>query len=241
MEVDYSLLRTIHRILVQRTDLTSRKERGPRQIALAEATVKKFEDELISAKNKRTKAIMLADEKQLQLSGREAKIKDLKSKLNAAESNREFQLLKDQIAADEQASSVLSDEILELLEKIDTLVIDLAAAEENLKKAKRESENVKRRVASETENLVAELSQVAAELEQCEQQFKGDAAAEYRRLVAGRGQDALAETDLQTCGQCNTRISAQTLSELMLKKAVFCKSCGSLMYVTENQTTTRSQ
>ena len=56
----------------------------------------------------------------------------LKAKLNAAASNREYQALKDQIAADQMAGSVLADEILEALEKIDELaaVSRRAAAED---------------------------------------------------------------------------------------------------------------
>ena len=60
-----------------------------------------------------------ADQKQLQLKAGEEKIKDLKRKLNAAASNREYQILKEQIAADDMAKSVLEDEIIEALEKID--------------------------------------------------------------------------------------------------------------------------
>ncbi len=49
------------------------------------------------------------------------RIVDLEGKLNTAASNREFSLLKEQIAADEQANSVLSDEILEALEQLDLM------------------------------------------------------------------------------------------------------------------------
>lgn len=237
MEVDYTLLGTIHRILIRRTDLRSRRDRGPRQITLAQTAETKFEEELQSAKEIRTKAMMLADEKQLQLSEREAKIKDLRSKLNVAETNKEYQLLNDHIAADEQANSVLSDEILELLVKIDTLSDELKLAEENLAKAKKETSKVKERISTETSTLDAELAVIAVELEECERQLNGDHAAEYRRLVAHREEDALAETDLETCGQCNTKITAQRLTELMLKRPVFCQSCGSLMYVGESQAT----
>ena len=53
-----------------------------------------------------------ADSKQLQMKEREEKIVNLQGKLNAAKENREYQALKDQIAADKQANVVLSDEIL---------------------------------------------------------------------------------------------------------------------------------
>ena len=46
-----------------------------------------------------------------------AKLDDLQAKLNMAQSNKEYQLLKDQMAADKQANSVLADEILERARK----------------------------------------------------------------------------------------------------------------------------
>ena len=235
MEVDYPLLRTIHRILKQKTDLHERIVKGPRQIEIAEKAEKNFIEELAESKAAKTKTQMSADEKQLQLSERETKIEDLKGKLNAAESNREYQLLKDLIAADEQANSVLSDEILELLERLDVLELEFKTAEQNVEKAKQETQNVRHRIATQTDSLNSQLQHILGELQQNESRLVGDYAAEYRRLVMVRGEDALAETDMQTCGKCYTQITTQMMNELLLKKPVFCKSCGSLLYVGENR------
>ncbi len=234
MAVDYSLLRTVHRILKQKSDLNGRIERGPRQVAVAENAQRQFAQNIEQVREVRKKTRMMADEKQLQLVTREARIVDLKGKLNAAVSNREFQLLRDQIAADEQANSVLSDEILEMLERLDILDAEFRTAEENLGKAKQETERVRQRVNAELESLAGQLESVTAELQQNEAKMVGDYTAEYRRLVARRGEEALAETDMETCGHCSTRITTQAMNELMLKKPVFCQSCGCLMYVAEN-------
>ena len=110
-------LRTLHRIHRQHSDLKDRLTRGPRQIQAAEANVKKCEADLAQAKDAFKQAKMASDEKQLQLKHRESKLVDLQAKLNMAQSNKEYQLLKDQMAADKQANSVLADEILETLEK----------------------------------------------------------------------------------------------------------------------------
>ena len=131
-------LQTLHRIHRQLADLQDRLQRGPRQIKVAETSVKNCEAELAAAKDAYRQAKMAADEKQLQLKQREAKLKDFESKLFAAQSNKEYQLLKDQIAADNQANSVLSDEILEALEKIDELTAASKVAESNLAKTKDE-------------------------------------------------------------------------------------------------------
>src|SRR5262245_63546971 len=125
-------LRTLHRIHRQLADLKGRLERGPRQIRAAEANVKKCEEELTHAKDAYKHAKLACDEKQLQLKSREAKLVDLQAKLNMAQSNKEYQLLKDQMAADKQANSVLADEILEALEKIEQLQAGGKTAEQQL-------------------------------------------------------------------------------------------------------------
>jgi len=233
VQVDYILLKTIHSLLRQKSDLGARIERGPRRIRVAENAEKNFDDVVASVKQTRTKTQMAADEKQLQLGEREAKIENLKSKLNSAESNREFQLLKDQIAADEQANSVLSDEIFELLERIDGLDAQFAEAQANLAKAKLETENVREQVAKELDSLQSDLDAVITDLTACERQLSGDYTGELRRLMERKGEEALAETDMHTCGQCYTTITTQKMSELMMKRPVFCQSCGALMYTTQ--------
>ena len=141
-EVDVKLLRSLHRILRQKTDLQGRIKRGPAKIQVAknaEAAFKATLDE-VSELLKTTR--MNAERKQLQLQEREARIEDLNKKRNACESNREYQLLTDQIAADEQANSVQSDEILELLVKVDDIQEQVRTAENGLEKGKLETARV---------------------------------------------------------------------------------------------------
>ncbi len=83
-------LEELHRIHRQLTDVSERIAAGPKQIKAAEAAVAKADQEVTTSKEAYKKARMTADEKQLQLKQREAKLKDLQGKLNAAESNREY-------------------------------------------------------------------------------------------------------------------------------------------------------
>src|SRR5438876_3611381 len=161
-------LRTLHRIHRQHSDLKDRLSRGPRQIQAAEMAVKKCEADLAAAKDAYKQAKMASDEKQLQLKHRESKIDDLQAKLNMAQSNKEYQLLKDQLAADKQANSVLADEILEALEKIDQLQATVKTAESNLAKAKDELSKVGKRVSDQQQGLESELARVSGELHSAE-------------------------------------------------------------------------
>ena len=103
-----------------------------------------------------------------------------------------------------------------------------------MQKAKTETQQVRNRVAEETQTLESELARVSEELRQSESRLPGDVFREYSRIVVKRGEDTLSETDLDTCGQCFTKLSPQTISELLMKKIVYCKTCGSIMYAKEN-------
>src|SRR5262245_60903592 len=162
-------LRTLHRIHRQHSDLKDRLSRGPRQIQAAETAVKKCEADLTQAKDTFKHAKMASDEKQLQLKHREAKLVDVQAKLNMAQSNKEYQLLKDQMAADKQANSVLADEILEALEKIDQLQAAVKTAESNLAKTKEELAKVRNRVSDQQQGLESELGRVRGELHAAEE------------------------------------------------------------------------
>ena len=234
MEVDYSLLRTIHRLLRQLNDLNEQLEKGPRQVSVAERAEQAFVQALDTVKAERLRTKMAADEKQLQLSEREARIEDLKAKRNGAGSNREYQLLTEQIEADHQANAVLSDEILELLDKVDTLDASVTESESNLDKARQETGKVAERVQADMANLQSECDRVTAELRESESILPAEVKLEYQRVVQKRGEETFAETDLSTCGRCFTTITPQTQSELLMKQFVLCKSCGSIMYIKEN-------
>ena len=231
MALDYDLLRTLHHLLKQQTDLRSRIKKGPLKIKVVSANEATFLAEMENAKENVTKTKMASNAKQLQLTEREAKIVELNGKLNSCESNKEFQLLKDRIAADNQANSVLQDEILEQLEKLDTLIADAETSKVNHEKAQNETKKITEQVESELKQLESELSRVSQELEDSIKRVPGDLQIQFKRLVEGKGEDALGETDTETCGNCNQRLTTQTGAELMMKQAIFCKGCGCLLYL----------
>ncbi len=233
MSITGTALRELHRIHKQLTDLRGRLERGPKQVAASAGAVTRMELEVEQAKEALKRARVANDQKQLQLRSREAKIVDLKNRLNTANSNKEFQLLKDQIAADHQANLVLEDEILEALEKLDKLAARVKETDESLVKARAEAEKVQQRVSAEREGLESELARVKAELKHAEATLPLDFKADYDRVARVRGEDTLAEVDGEVCSGCYHSLTANMMNELYMSKAVFCKSCGALLYLPE--------
>jgi predicted nucleic acid-binding Zn-ribbon protein len=213
--------------------LNERLQRGPKQIRAVEANVKHHEDLLAKAKEESKSLRMAVDQKQLQLKTHEGKIKELRVKLNGASSNREYQALLDQIAADEMSKSVLEDEILEAMETSDAFNRNIAEAEAALAAAQQKSKEIHATVAEQQPIIQADIGRVEAELYQNESTLPDDIRDLYKRIVRQKGEDALAVVENQFCGGCNQQIQLNVLNQVMLGQPVFCKSCGRLLYLPE--------
>jgi predicted nucleic acid-binding Zn-ribbon protein len=228
-----SVLRILHRIHRQLTDLRERLARGPKQIQAAETNAQNCENALLQAKAAAKAMRMASDQKQLQLKSGEDKVKDLRRKLNAIASNREYQILLEQIAADEMTNSILADEVLEALEKIDAFQKDVVDAESVLAAAKQRTEEVRVEVAKHEPSLNGEIARLEAELKKEEAALSAEIAEIYRRIVRQKGEDALAAVENQCCSGCNQQVTLNVYSHIMMGTPMLCKSCGRLLYVPE--------
>ena len=230
MNVSDSVVRNLHQHLVQIAEMKTQIERGPRQVKAAIMQVDSAKDSLQKCKGAIKQKKMDADRKQLQLREREAKVHDWEGKMNAAKNNREFQAIKEQIAADTQANSVLSDEILEILEEIDSLQIDSRGFDEKLKLNEAEKVKTELSVAQKLAVLSVELERVEGNLAVLEKGLTPEFLIQYKRLVSNRSEDSMAPLDDVSCGGCYTGLPPKILDSLRKEQAISCPSCGRLLY-----------
>ncbi len=231
MSITAAALRELHRIHQQLGDLRDRLERGPKQVRLREAGVAQLEAKLAEAKQRAQQTQMGADRKQLELKSGEQKVVDLRAKLNAASSNKEYQALVEQIAAAEMAGSVLSDEILESFEKTDLCAVAVKEAEKQLAAGRAEMDKARRAVQDSAASVAADIQRLEAELAKAESALPADLKADYQRVVRSKGADSLAVADDGTCTGCGQSITLNMQNDLRLARLVFCKSCGRILYL----------
>ena len=235
MATSTDTLRELHRIHRQLGDLRERHAQGPKRIRLREANVERLRTELKSIQGENKAVRMAADQKELQLKTGEGKIEDLKTKLNACKSNREYQALREQIAADEMANSVLSDEILEYLEKIDEFQAHVVEAEANLAKGEEELARVREATPLEQGRIETDMDRLERELVEAENALPSDIRAEYNRMIQSKGPDGMAAVEDEICGGCYQSITPNNYNSLVLGKIVFCGTCGRLLYLPEDR------
>lgn len=231
--VSTETLRELHRIHRQLADLCERLERGPRQIRAREFNVSQLTDAHSAAHEAVQKTRMAADQKQLELKVSEGRIEDWRTKLNSCSSNKEYQTLLEQIAAAEMAGSVLTDEILEALERIDQLEVAARQAEELQKSGQDELRKCRSAVAKEAEIAGRDIKRLEIDLAEAESNLPADFKGDYQRVIRGKGAEGMAEVEGQVCLGCGQQITLNMQNNLMLDKLVFCNSCGCLLYMGE--------
>lgn len=233
MSVSATVLRELHRIHTQLSDLKDRLARGPRQVKARQANVTQQEAAVTAAHDRVKEAKKLTDQKQLNLRTGEQKIIDWRTKLNACSSNREYQTFVEQIAAAEMANSVLADEILEGMEKVDQLVLQVKETEAALEVTKNDLLKFRDTVAAESAVINGDIARLQAQLLEAEKSLPATLKPDYERVIRSKGADGMASVEDMVCQGCGQKITLNMQNELMLSHPIFCKSCGSLLYLAE--------
>ncbi|TWU15731.1 zinc ribbon domain-containing protein [Allorhodopirellula heiligendammensis] len=234
-EISTPLLRRLHRIHQQRADLESQARRGPLQLKAVQASIDVATQAVDAEIAVLKKARMVSDEKHLQLQTREAHVSQLQRRLNEAATNKEFALLKEQIAADEQANSVQNDEIFEILERIDTLEAQLARTKEKLAEVEADAAKRRAEIEDRQKRVAIDLDRVEVQLEEAETLIPAAVKADYKRLLEARGEEALAPIENESCGGCYQTLTTQVANQVMLSQLTYCPNCNAMLYLPEDR------
>lgn len=228
-------LKSLHELHRQHQEVHEELDRGPKLIRARQAASQQKQADLDAQRDRQKHLRMSADKKSLQLKTNEAKISDLRAKLNQASSNREYDALRTQIDADKMANSVLEDEILEALEQVDGCQISCKRLEQELAACKKEEERVTAEVNATEQRLRGRANELATALAEAEKHLPGDAVAMYRRLVQAHGAGALSEVVNKVCSACYVQLPPQMFLQLKSGQLLFCKTCGRMLYPGEDE------
>ncbi len=227
-------MKQLHDLRLKLREISDQLERGPRQIAARKQHIDKKKEELEAHRAKLKQLKVSADQKNLQLKSSEGRIYELNGKLNIAANNREYEALRSQIAADTMAKSVLEDEILEALEKVDASQIESKKFELEVAKVEAELQQLIATVQEKEAGLKAQAAALQTQVAEAEQVVPPDLLPQYRRLVQAYGAAALAPVVNKSCSECFVSVTAQVYVELRAGKVRFC-TCGRLMYVADDE------
>jgi len=207
----------------RKRDVQKKKDQIENKKALAE---KKHEEKIAVQKE--------IDRKELDLKANEGEITKYNVQLNSIKTNKEYSALVSEIGSKKADMSILEDEILNTMSRLE-------AANQGYEKATEDLRNEEENLKDLIESVDMEIKEADIEIERIKNDQKKyiDSLDEYslkhyNRLSNIKGGKAVVPVIGNVCGGCFMNITTQTLNALMSgKDLVFCQSCSRILYLDE--------
>lgn len=227
-------LRELHQLHQRAKALRDRLTSGPKTVAARQMALTNRQAALETSRKALQDCKVQLKKREHTLQAHQAKIDDLKVKLNQVKKNDEYKALQNQIANDKNAIEKVEGEILEEMVRIDEMTAALAAEEAEFKKFSEEVAAIKAQVESTAEAQKDQLEGLESAIIGAEEIIPEDLRDRYRRTVKQHGADALAFIENNACSGCFVSITPQMLNELINGSSLnFCKTCGRILYLAE--------
>ncbi len=174
------------------------------------------------------------DRKELDLKANEGEITKYNVQLNSIKTNKEYSALVSEIGSKKADMSVLEDEILNTMSKLETANQEYEKATERLKSEEESLKELISSVDSEIKEADSEIEKIKDEQKKYIEMLDEHSLKHYNRLSNIKGGKAIAPVVGNVCGGCFMNIRTQTLNALMSgKDLVFCQSCSRILYLDE--------
>ncbi|MFH1062614.1 MAG: C4-type zinc ribbon domain-containing protein [Candidatus Omnitrophota bacterium] len=207
-------------------------EDKPRQIAILEeefaersSLLKRLEDEL--------KKVQIGHkEKDLELQSKEASVDKHKNQLSQIKTNKEYNALQVEIEKMKADNSLLEEQIIMLLDKIDTLKASINKEKELLAQEEKKLKTAKAAVELEIRELQETINKLNLQRKiAITADLKPEVLDLYERIRENRGEIAIVPVRDGSCSGCFMNLRAQVLNELSLGKLLTCDTCSRILYV----------
>jgi predicted nucleic acid-binding Zn-ribbon protein len=233
MASDLSIaLSQLHRLLVQLAEAEGAFVNGPQSITVAEKQVAQAEHKIEEQKAAIKQTRKTADDLNLKLKTKEAELKKFQGQLNAATSNKEFDIFKGQIASIGSERAELENAAFEAMEEIDAAQATLKALEVDLKSRRQAVQSLRTEVDANRPGLETTLAELKSQIAVAEKVIpSGEGLSAYRRLRIANGAGALAGIEDDFCEGCNCRVTNQDLVRIRTGEFLRCRECNRGLYV----------
>ena len=231
-------LRDLHTLHQRAKALRDRLTSGPKTVAARQAALATRQAALEASRKALQDARVQLKKKEHTVQSVNAKIDDLKVKLNAVKKNEEYKAIQNQIAMDRTVVDRLEGEMLEEMDKVEERARAVAAEEAEVKAFAAEVAALKEQVESQAASQRAQLAELETAIVDAEAIIPEDERDRYRRTVKQHGADAMAPVEydrkaqLASCTGCFVSVTTQALNELLNGTHLsFCKTCGRILYM----------
>ena len=154
-----------------------------------------------------------------------------KGQLMEVKTNREYQVMLQEISNTEEAISGKEDQILERMMRLDDLEQQANRTRKELEEKMAQVSTKKQELESFVSQSETQVADFASQRGQLEKEIPESLLDRYRRIASARDGVALVGVTDQSCQACNVRLRPQLFSEVKASQnIVTCESCNRILY-----------
>lgn len=177
----------------------------------------------ISQKKKREREQFLEDVNE--------KMKKLKARISEIKTNKEYQAYLKEIESAEKERRAVEDEILSLMEALDTANRELSQQEAKVMGEVERVEAFKKKLRGDIEETEKEMDELKLRRERLVKGIDGELYSLYFKLLETKRGLAVVETKGEVCQGCNMNIPPQLFVEIKKNEKIMqCPQCNRILY-----------
>jgi len=166
-----------------------------------------------------------------QLEAEEVKMKDRRMRLNRVRNEKELQALRREIEVGKEANQQIEEEVLRVLESLDTLVAAATAAERTLAEMEAAAAVEVVQLRQRIVELIAQVDRDREQRERTADTLDASLLQKYEQIFERRGGTAVVEVRNGTCLGCHMHLPPQFFNELQRTREVrLCPNCHRILF-----------
>lgn len=159
------------------------------------------------------------------------RIKKAEDKLASVKTNREYQSALKEIETLKQMNSAREDEILVVMEEVDTLQGELKKREKELKEKLQGFQGEKRKLEEEDQKFGSVNEEKKVQREKLVRELEVNLFKQYMKIKEKRNGLAVVRVAKGTCSGCSMHIPPQVYNEVLTNEHIItCPSCNRILY-----------
>jgi predicted nucleic acid-binding Zn-ribbon protein len=214
----------------------------PDRLEQYKAPLKEVTDLLQKAKTQSEVLTKKKKDKDLQLDEFQDKIDKLKSRSADVKTNKEYDANLKEIETFEKNRYKIEDEVLVMMEDIETFVNTLKEEEARVKEAEKAFKQEEAKIEEAKKKLFSEIETIKAKRAAYIDKLDKSTYDRYMKLLKKLGGLAVVEVKNEICLGCNTNIPPQLYSDIVKGEAICtCFFCNRLLYYKDDAPNSNSQ
>jgi len=214
--------------------LKNEKNNQPQEIKSIEAAFEAKKQNLLVLEKKSQDLQKIRNDRELELAANETSVKKLQGQLYSLKTNKEFQVMLQQIEGAKADSSVTEEKILMAMEEVDKVKKEIEAEKIILREEEKKFNDQKNKINLRAKEIDDRLGTLEAQRQQVIPEIDKKILAQYERILHGREGKAIVGVKEDSCAGCHMLVPPQVVNMIkMYDTLITCESCNRILYIPE--------